>query len=68
MWLRHTTANENGPNESAANAYFQSSPVNVSWKGFENQYFIGDGGSDTKKSVLKHFERYYGYAPESGNR
>jgi hypothetical protein len=42
--------------------------INVSWKGFENQYFIGDGGSDTKKSVLKHFERYYGYAPESGNR
>jgi hypothetical protein len=27
MWLRHTTANEHGPNGSAANAYFQSSPV-----------------------------------------
>jgi hypothetical protein len=27
MWLRHTTANEHGPNGSAANAYFQSSPA-----------------------------------------
>jgi hypothetical protein len=25
MWLHHTTANENGPNGSAANDYFQSS-------------------------------------------